>query len=65
MARISTKEAAKVLGIPPYALTMWIKSGTCPFGVILHEKKSPNGHITSYICKERLQAYLNNDNAPK
>ena len=58
MARISTKEAANMLEMPQYALTMWIKSGSCPFGIVLHDKKSEHGHVTTYINKERLQAYI-------
>ena len=58
MSRVSTAEAAKLLGMPRYGLTMWIKSGKCPFGIVMHDKKSEHGHVTTYINRERLQAYI-------
>ena len=65
MNRITTREASEMLGLSPQALRCWISSNTCPFGQVVREAKSRPGRNTYYICKERLMAYLNNDNAPK
>ena len=55
--RVKINDAAKRLDIPPQALREWIKRG-CPFGEVVHDKKSRNGRRTYYINSERLDLYL-------
>lgn len=56
--RLTIKEAAKRLDLPPQALREWIKRGTCGFGEVVHDMKSKHGRRTYYISSERLDAYL-------
>lgn len=56
--RLTIKEAARRLDIPPQALRVWIARGNCPFGEVLHEQKSRHGRKTYYVNEARLDAYL-------
>ena len=56
--RVTTKEAAKKLGIPEQSLRLWMIQGTCPFGSVMIDKRNKYGRRTYYICKERLERYI-------
>lgn len=56
--RTTIKDAAEKLGLPEQSLRCWIKTGRCPFGSVLIEKKGKGGRNTYYVCTERLESYL-------
>lgn len=56
--RLTIKEAAERLDIPPQALRVWLQKENCPFGEVLHEQKSRHGRRTYYVNSERLERYL-------
>lgn len=60
--RVTTKEAATLLGIPEQSLRLWVQQKTCPFGEVMIDKKGRYGRRTYYICKERLDRYLKGEN---
>lgn len=55
--RLTIRETSKRLDLPEQALREWLKRG-CPFGEVVHDKKSRNGRRTYYINSERLEKYL-------
>jgi len=55
--RLTIKEAAQRLDLPEQAVRVWVQRG-CPFGEVVHDKKSRHGRRTYYINSERLERYL-------
>ena len=55
--RVTTKEAATLLGIPEQSLRLWLQKGA-PFGEVMIDKRNKYGRRTYYICKERLERYI-------
>ena len=62
--RISTKDAAQMLGLPEQSLRCWMQKG-CPFGEVIIDRHGKFGRRTYFICKERLEAYLRGETGVK
>lgn len=58
MTRLTVKQAAQKLDLPPQAIRSWVTQGTCPFGSVIYDKKSKNGRRTYYINGELLKLYM-------
>ena len=56
--RLTIKEAAERLDLPPQAVREWLKKDNCPFGTVVHDMKSKHGRRTYYVNSERLERYL-------
>ena len=52
--RITTHETAKLLGLAPMTVSLWLRSGECPFGSAI--KKGP-GKWTYILWRKEVMEY--------